>query len=505
MHKLIPENFNFSPAGPLDPAFVYADGLYAGALRPLPALSEAQRTRLVRGPKCPTAEKLLNNAYLEHKKNQFFYRSALVDPLNPSWESAVVAEHEVQPEEVPLNTIGAKTVVEFREWAEEWRIRTEVETTSGQLPPENSGARESVMLSDRAARKIADSCEYMAQCKGGYKTFVTGTLAPEARERWASGETTIQKEVSRTMDALQKMYQRGWTMSDGTRVPGQDGKLCYCWVVEVPEKDGVKNPHIHMLLGWRVPFSQFNDWAAKIEGIWGNGYFHLEKIKDSQCAGAYMAKAAGYLSKAADNEDQGLVRGNRYGISSEARAPEWVKVSEKQLHIMGRLIADIHDHMTVKYGKQYAERKKLNQKLAETPKEDKGKRKRIGERLAEVRAEIKKIPARCSKYQIVIKGLANMGQFFTWASQPDDGRIQWPEWLPEKPEGVAWIPGDDVTAADSQGMARMRAILRKIARNRLIRRLDPPKWVQWCNEQWNQFKGDYENIAATLAEQEAFA
>lgn len=52
---------------------------------------------------------------------------------------------------------------------------------------------------------------------------------------------------------------------------------------------------------------------------------------------------------------------------------------------MGRLIADIHDHMSFKYGELYEERKNLNRTLENTPKKYKAQRKPIGKRLAEVR------------------------------------------------------------------------------------------------------------------------
>ena len=82
--------------------------------------------------------------------------------------------------------------------------------------------------------------------------------------------------------------------------------------------DGEDNPHIHLLMDWRADRKHFAGWAKRIESIWGNGAFHLERIKDPTAAGAYMAKAAGYMTKAAGDDDQGEVRGNRYAISSAA-------------------------------------------------------------------------------------------------------------------------------------------------------------------------------------------
>jgi hypothetical protein len=105
---------------------------------------------------------------------------------------------------------GRYTVIGFREWSDEYRIRTEVHATQKQQPPENTGDRVTEILSERGARKIAESCEFMGAQRGGYSTFLTLTLDEQARARVDSGETTIQREVSRFFNSLQKMYQRGF-------------------------------------------------------------------------------------------------------------------------------------------------------------------------------------------------------------------------------------------------------------------------------------------------------
>ncbi len=492
MNKLIQENVTSTPSGSLNPLFLYADNVRLNEIPARTPMSEASRYSLVKGCKSPTAEEILNTAYQKHR---FEFNALKLEHCEPSPERAVVKEHEYGRTLTPKNSVGCKTVIEFREWQEAWRVRTEVECTSGMLPPEQSGPRVSDMLTQRGATKIAESCEYMHLQHGGFKTFVTGTFREEVRELIANGTTTIQKEVTRTMDALQKMYQRGWTKDGGERVLGHNGGLPYLWVVEVPENaQGQPNPHIHMLLGWRVDFGDFQEWAKRIENIWGNGYFHLEKIKDSACAGAYMAKAAGYLCKAQDKDDQGIVTGNRYGISKTARAPGWLTIAYGQLHAMGQLIYDVYDHLTVKYGEQFRERKALNNKLANTPKAKKSQRKRIGERLAKVRKTLNAIPIRANKYQVVVTGKGAAFSFFNWLQTPTELGSVREEWLPEKPEGFAWQQGPKPEAKYNQYFFHL---YKKFERNRFWRRLaQVPEWLidSASNDYWHQVKHEYQKL-----------
>lgn len=444
---------NFSESS--DSLFLFSEYARCEGFEPR---SEAQWLRLVKAPKSPTPENEVKRTCSER------------------------------------DALGLKTVIEYRDWADAWRIRTEVECISGMRPPEQEGLRESTMLSARGATKIAEACEFMHLQNDGFKTFVTGTFTKEVREKIASGETSIQKEVTRTMDALQKMYRRGWTKKAGERVSGHTDGLPYLWVVEIPENDdGEKNPHIHMLLGWSVKYADFKEWADRIERIWGNGYFHLEKIKDTACAGAYMAKAAGYLSKAADQSDQGTVQGNRYGISKTARAPAWVQINHSQLHAMGQLIYDVYDHLTVKYGNEYKERRALNDTLESVPKEEKKTRAKIGERLAKVRNKIKSIPIRCNKYQLVVTGFENAVSLFNWLKTPTENEKERPEWLPEKPAGWHWEQGKKPEPKNSQYFSRL---YQKFARQKLWRRLVVPERLKELRDDhfWHQSKSDYENF-----------
>gem|GEM_PF-910165 len=514
-HKHLVPNHVFEPydAGKLDPLFLFPDNLTLAESQEMPrgflALSDSEKHRLVKASKSPTdIEKLFDSL----KSKSDFMTRTMVNRHNYEHKletgecaAPVFVEHEQKPLHTPLNSTGCRAIVEFKEWAGEWRLRTEVDGQNLQ-PPEQAGERISEMLSNRGASKIAESTAFMAATKGGYKTFVTGTFDAQARERIDAGESTIQKEVSRLMDAMQKMYSRGWLNKlNGEKLEGIAGGLAYCWVVEIPKNEsGGDNPHVHMLLGWRVDYRHFSGWAERIESMWGNGTFHLEKINDPLCAGAYMAKAAGYLSKAQGSDTQGVVTGNRYGISACARAPGWEKYAVQQLHIVSQLIVDVYDNLTVKHGEKYAERKRLNNALAEIPKDKKGVRQRIGKKLAKVRESINALPIRCNKYQVVLKGKDAAFRFFSWAtnSEYDGGN----DWLPSKPSGMAWEVGSTPTAADTLYQTRLRENIRaKVERRKLWRRLVVPNWLENVSESltfWHSVKHDYEQECTINSEYE---
>jgi len=114
-----------------------------------------------------------------------------------------------------------------------------------------------------------------------------------------------------------------------------------------------------------------------------------------------------------------------------ARASDWCTVGEYEMGVMGRLIAEISDHITHKYGEKYAERKLLNEALEKTPKKYKERRQNIGKRLAQVRQEINKIPVRASKYQLVIKDKNYFTRFIGWAR--GNG------WLPDCRPATQWL------------------------------------------------------------------
>lgn len=305
------------------------------------------------------------------------------------------------------------------------------------------------------------------QINGQYYAAATGDTGADVTFN------SIQKEVGRFFDAANKMRQRGWKAAtqypwgqvkcferEGqqvgekpSRVIGIKGYMAdkgmrvkrlpvqYCWVVENPLNErGQRNPHIHILMDWRVKYSAFASWAHRLESIWGQGFATLEKIKDTEQAGAYMAKAAGYISKSQGDSEQGPVKGNRYGISTRSRAPEWVCAGRYELGIMGSLIADTHDYFTALYGGHFAKRKQLKTALDEVPKNHKGMRQRIGRTLEKVRSALNRLPAVASKYQLLIKSTKRFEEFKAWAT----GREQFGgnDWLPPKARGDAWNPDE---------------------------------------------------------------
>jgi len=228
------------------------------------------------------------------------------------------------------------------------------------------------------------------------------------------------------------MYQRGWrakTNLGTVKISGHDAKLKYCWVAENPENSaGDDNPHLHVLLSWRVPFEIFDAWVTRIEKIWGQDFAHLEKIKEPMKAGAYMAKVAGYLTKAAGESNQGEIRGNSYSVSEGARAPEWECICRAELGIMGHLITDGQDYFSFMYGHVFEERRNLNTKLSNikaehttisatkgaVSKESTKNRHKIGQKLQAVRAKLSVLPAIASKYQLIIKSTDRFTAFLQW-------------------------------------------------------------------------------------------
>lgn len=249
---------------------------------------------------------------------------------------------------------------------------------------------------------------------------------------WVS---SLQKEVSRFFDGLQKMYARGW-QCDGERI-GPDGapfslvdnkkpldvSLDYLWVAENPwacEQLEVgpgryRNPHVHVLLRWRVPFKYFKPWAARIEKLWGQGFAHLEKLKNSEAAGYYVAKAAGYLTKANGESDQGPVRGNRYGISSKARAPGWVPVLVWSWGVLGHVIEEAREKWKAHTAPMREAREKLSSELKQTPKEKKDKRAKVAALLQGAREKIKAVPAFFGKFNCVFKTDEALDKFVNYA------------------------------------------------------------------------------------------
>jgi hypothetical protein len=279
-----------------------------------------------------------------------------------------------------LNKRETSLRIYHRQWSGEYRVSVESFTRLQQAPPPQSGERLTIGLTPRSASKIKDAGAYVAACKGGFKTFCTLTFTIEQRLQLSKGETTIGKEAARFFDALQKKITRGWTWQPAknqleglqapVRIEGRKHKLNYIWVAESPDKKdqyttpegeiievttGV-NPHIHFLMDWGVERELFPCWAAQIESIWGNGTAHLEKIRNPKSAVGYMLKALGYMTKGAAEIDketgeiinsQGMIKGNRYGISKDARAPDWECINEFEAAHMGQIVREMGQRICI--------------------------------------------------------------------------------------------------------------------------------------------------------------
>lgn len=426
------------------------------------AISEAERHRLVKGSKSPTRPSSPMDA-------KIFSRLALVKS----------PELPIQIDQTPVaknsTHCGAYTVIGKRDWSGEYRIRTQVDSTVKQQPPENTGDRVTDMLTNRGARKIAESCEFMHLKRGGYTTFLTLTLDNEARERVSTSETTIQNEISRFFDGLKKVYKRGFDCEiDGKKhhVAGHTDKLDYLWVAECPDVIETEtgeitgeNPHVHVLMRYRVPYRYFEAWSKRVEKLWGQGFAHLEKIKDGEKAGSYMAKAAGYLCKAQGKNDQGTIRGNRYNISSSARAPDWVCVGRFQLGRMGFLLSEAAENFEDKFGHIKKKRDHLKRKLEKAKGPE---RHKIGALLEKTRTQLKKCP-RLSKHQAVLKGLGQAMTFMHWAMTNE--AVEGHDWLPEKAANEGFIT--------EQGRGHWLAEYQVRRANRRMAR----RWSSWWDYQ----------------------
>ncbi|MFL1484906.1 hypothetical protein [Marinobacter sp. LN3S78] len=279
-------------------------------------------------------------------------------------------------------------------------------------------------------------------------------------EAWA---WSVQKEASRFFEAIGQMYRRGWQyqndQGDTVKLKGSRALYCvegededrktgapftrlkwwrepldYLWVAENPDRIDEEtgevlgeNPHIHVMMRWRVPYQHFQAWAARLEKLWGQGMAHLEKIKEPSKAGAYVAKAAGYLCKAQGKGDQGSIRGNRYGISKRARAPGWIECERHQVGMMGWLLAEANEAWQRKHGEKIQRRERLKSQLEQATTG--AARQKIGRILEGVRKELEPLP-KVSKYGAIFKSETQKDQFMTWARKQG--------WS-EKPQCSQWL------------------------------------------------------------------
>jgi hypothetical protein len=438
-------------------------GEFPGFFAPGESAAGLVADRLVKGTKCPTRQK-----------------DRIFDVIGEGgeWVQQIVNRYRV----ADVQADGTRARLSFREWSGEWRLRCEADIPPSSPPPDNTGDRITHRLSDRGARALGESCEFVTIKQGGYSTFLTLTLDAAARKRietrkaekgkpgkpgefmngieawgdWSrvvwGWESSIQREASRFFDAAVKMYKRGWvpeyhrgrvvTEGDGTQYTpinwnttgermGPDGPFClidkrrpldvklsYLWVAENPTNEaGERNPHIHVLLRWRVPFAVFPCWARRLEKLWGQGFAHLEKLKNAEASGYYIAKAAGYLTKAAGESDQGPIRGNRYGIAQCARAPGWEPVLVWAWGVLGHLIEDAREKWKATTAPLRAARDAIASKLKETPKEKKRERGKIARALIGAREKIAAVPAWFGKFNVVFKATESLDRFVEWAQR----------------------------------------------------------------------------------------
>jgi len=165
-----------------------------------------------------------------------------------------------------------------------------------------------------------------------------------------------------------------------------------------------------------------------------------------------LALTAGYITKSSGQSDQGEIRGNRYGISTDARAPAWACVGKYELGIMGSLIADTHDFMSFKYGHVFHKRKELNSSLDSMKDQHKTAkasgvkvapdsskhRAQIGQKLQQIRSKINDLPIVASKYQVLIKGKENFDKMWEWATTGNRSGAE--HWLPVIDQTETWNP-----------------------------------------------------------------
>jgi len=317
----------------------------------------------------------------------------------------------------------------------------------------------------------------------------SGALYTPLKMGW---KWSVQKEASRFFEAANKMYQRGWQYQNdqgetikvfgsrkciakkrpalkgdqfdavATPIKFEPEPLAYLWVAENPDRIETEtgeylgeNPHVHLMMKWRVDFRHFDAWAARLEKLWGHGFAHLEKIKDPQKAGAYVAKAAGYLSKAQGKTDQGDIRGNRYGISARARAPGWIETERYQVGMMGWLIAEAHELWSEKHGEKIQRRENLKWQLEAA--NDPGQRQKIGKILEVIRKQIEPLP-RISKYAALFKSEDQKDQFFRWArGRGWKEKPQCSQWLTEWRK-AQWVRREHrvITRVDEATLGRLK-------------------------------------------------
>jgi len=337
-------------------------------------------------------------------------------------------------------------------WAGTYRIRVMAQGSTSEPPPQQAGDRETSELSQKGASKILRSGAYVSAVRGGFTTFLTLTFDAKARERIINQEQTIGKEASRFFDAMNKVHCRGWQCAGDSLkskngfdcigateiIPPKDDALDYLWVAEMPEnKDGEPNPHCHVLLRWNVEPHLFHDWAKRVENLWGQGFAKLERIRSADAASGYLLKAVGYVVKG-NSKEQGLFKGNRYGISKAARAPADECIAEFDAQNMCAIINEIREKLErrnkpvkslinsmksklITYKKAYnIQKAKKGRTQAERNQTLGSMQKRIEKFEQTIKDSYKKLTecgAYASEYQITFNSAELVAKFIGWANE----------------------------------------------------------------------------------------
>ncbi|WP_087024444.1 rolling circle replication-associated protein [Thaumasiovibrio subtropicus] len=296
-----------------------------------------------------------------------------------------------------------------QEWSGKYRLQHIVEMAPSDAPEANDGDRYTDALTPRAVGKIFESAAYVATCHEGFNTFATLTCTTEMRNAIFEGKTTLGKEVSRFIDGIRKMFRRGWQGIDADGEPFEHEEriddLHYLWVAECPaNEDGEPNPHIHLLTNWKVGREHFDAWAERIEGLWGKGMVHLERIRNPKAAGTYIIKAVGYAAKGG-NANQGLIKGNRYGIAQPSRAPGWTCLDRFEADNMVAIIKEC-GYKLEQWRKPYERQlRKLTKKREETIRAIGvlKQKKDSPDQLAKLRAKLKRIQEAYSENSKTLK------------------------------------------------------------------------------------------------------
>ncbi len=393
--------------------------------------------------------------------------------------------------------------ISYRSWADEYRIRVQVDTNPSEPPPQQGGDRVTKTLSNRGARNVLESGAYVAAVRGGFTTFLTLTFAPAARARIVNGESTIGSEAARFFDAMQKMYQRGWcadhcviesrngfdcVANSEQVVQGKDDKLDYIWVAEAPKNaEGEVNPHCHVLMRWEVEPHLFRAWAKRIEALWGQGFAKLERIRSAQAASGYLLKALGYLTKGSQNKDQGEIKGNRYNISKTARAPGWECLGSFHAEHMAAIIGEVKEKLQRRAAPIKGELAAVNTEIDKAIRDkavlkriDQDRAAKVAERLKalearakELAAQIKGTAVRAADYQITFKGPELLAKFLDWSAGARfwNGIPRETHYIPNKFESKRWARG--IKAA----RAKYRYLLPRLEEKAAL-------WCQVLREEW---------------------